>query len=266
VYRIGANKTVSSFLEPEAVVQLGLCRPLDQAVIQRELTGDHVSTIQAASHGVLHQTRNFQNNRSRPCRPPPRRKKTTSAHRAAPRWWPFVGHATVFHLRSFMKIFPDASSSNEAVHLQQRLRSLSTELVTLRNRLHVQGAPAAPLKGPRRARSRRPGHPADHPAAERPLRPRPCGGRRREPPSAAHRGGRPGRPHPPAGAPHRRRGDEVPPGAFRRFQLLREYWSLNRGDLGQHLSRRPGPALFTPDRELANKTTTGSSCIYIPSL
>jgi hypothetical protein len=148
VYRIGANKTVSSFLEPEAVVQLGLCRPLDQAVIQRELTGDHVSTIQAASHGVLHQTRNFQNNRSRPCRPPPRRKKTTSAHRAAPRWWPFVGHATVFHLRSFMKIFPDASSSNEAVHLQQRLRSLSTELVTLRNRLHVQGAPAAPLKGP----------------------------------------------------------------------------------------------------------------------
>lgn len=33
----------------------------------------------------------------------------------------------------------DASSSNEAVHLQQRLRSLSSELVTLRNRLHVQG-------------------------------------------------------------------------------------------------------------------------------
>lgn len=33
--------------------------------------------------------------------------------------------------------FADASSSNEAVHLQQRLRSLSTELVTLRNRLHV---------------------------------------------------------------------------------------------------------------------------------
>lgn len=40
---------------------------------------------------------------------------------------------------------PDASSSNEAVHLQQRLRSLSTELVTLRNRLHVQGTPA-PIK------------------------------------------------------------------------------------------------------------------------
>ena len=35
------------------------------------------------------------------------------------------------------RLLPDASSSNEAVHLQQRLRSLSTELVTLRNRLHV---------------------------------------------------------------------------------------------------------------------------------
>ncbi|KAM7296005.1 unconventional myosin-VIIa [Ixodes scapularis] len=34
----------------------------------------------------------------------------------------------------------DASSSNEAVHLQQRLKSLSTELVTLRNRLHVSEA------------------------------------------------------------------------------------------------------------------------------
>ncbi|XP_044736461.1 unconventional myosin-X [Chrysoperla carnea] len=37
------------------------------------------------------------------------------------------------------KKLQDASSSNEAVHLQQRLRSLSTELVTLRNRLHVGG-------------------------------------------------------------------------------------------------------------------------------
>ncbi|CAD7080160.1 unnamed protein product [Hermetia illucens] len=35
------------------------------------------------------------------------------------------------------KKLQDASSSNEAVHLQQRLKSLSTELVTLRNRLHV---------------------------------------------------------------------------------------------------------------------------------
>ncbi|XP_049273650.1 unconventional myosin-Vb-like [Rhipicephalus sanguineus] len=39
-----------------------------------------------------------------------------------------------------------ASSSNEAVHLQQRLKSLSCELVTLRNRLHVTeaGAGGAP--------------------------------------------------------------------------------------------------------------------------
>ncbi|XP_078038884.1 unconventional myosin-IXb-like dachs [Augochlora pura] len=39
------------------------------------------------------------------------------------------------------KLSSDASSSNEAVHLQQRLRSLSTELVTLRNRLHVSQPP-----------------------------------------------------------------------------------------------------------------------------
>ncbi|KAK9736482.1 Myosin head (motor domain) [Popillia japonica] len=45
------------------------------------------------------------------------------------------------------KKLQDASSSNEAVHLQQRLRSLSSELVTLRNRLHVQSTPAAPIKG-----------------------------------------------------------------------------------------------------------------------
>lgn len=36
----------------------------------------------------------------------------------------------------------DASSSNEAVHLQQRLKSLGSELVTLRNRLHVSQRPA----------------------------------------------------------------------------------------------------------------------------
>ncbi|XP_017004840.2 unconventional myosin-Ia isoform X2 [Drosophila takahashii] len=39
------------------------------------------------------------------------------------------------------KKLQDASSSNEAVHLQQRLKSLSTELVTLRNRLHVGQGP-----------------------------------------------------------------------------------------------------------------------------
>ncbi|KYN39208.1 Myosin-VIIa [Trachymyrmex septentrionalis] len=40
-------------------------------------------------------------------------------------------------LQASCLVLEDASSSNEAVHLQQRLRSLSTELVTLRNRLHV---------------------------------------------------------------------------------------------------------------------------------
>ncbi|XP_044580374.1 unconventional myosin-IXb isoform X2 [Cotesia glomerata] len=40
-------------------------------------------------------------------------------------------------LRQRSKISSDASSSNEASHLQQRLKTLSTELVTLRNRLHV---------------------------------------------------------------------------------------------------------------------------------
>ncbi|XP_051174657.1 unconventional myosin-IXb isoform X1 [Leptopilina boulardi] len=56
--------------------------------------------------------------------------------------------------RSTSKFNSDASSSNEAVHLQQRLKSLSTELVTLRNRLHVSqpatnsgpaGAASSPL-------------------------------------------------------------------------------------------------------------------------
>lgn len=45
-------------------------------------------------------------------------------------------------------VFSDASSSNEAVHLQQRLRSLSTELVTLRNRLHVGQPPPPGLQQP----------------------------------------------------------------------------------------------------------------------
>lgn len=45
----------------------------------------------------------------------------------------YVYNVSIF----FIYLFTDASSSNEAVHLQQRLKSLSTELVTLRNRLHV---------------------------------------------------------------------------------------------------------------------------------
>ncbi|XP_012278608.1 unconventional myosin-IXb [Orussus abietinus] len=63
--------------------------------------------------------------------------------------------------RSSSKYSSDASSSNEAVHLQQRLRSLSTELVTLRNRLHVSqpnnsgpaggGSGGPPAKSPEKA-------------------------------------------------------------------------------------------------------------------
>ncbi|XP_039284577.1 unconventional myosin-IXa [Nilaparvata lugens] len=46
------------------------------------------------------------------------------------------------------KKLQDASSSNEAVHLQKRLQSLSSELVTLRNRLHVQGQPGGTPPAP----------------------------------------------------------------------------------------------------------------------
>ncbi|CAL8122354.1 unnamed protein product [Orchesella dallaii] len=47
------------------------------------------------------------------------------------------------------KKLQDASSSNEAAHLQQRLKSLSSELVTLRNRLHVNGnGPGGVQNGP----------------------------------------------------------------------------------------------------------------------
>lgn len=38
---------------------------------------------------------------------------------------------------SWFLFYTDASTSNEVVHLQHRLKSLGTELVTLRNRLHV---------------------------------------------------------------------------------------------------------------------------------
>ncbi|CAG0888358.1 unnamed protein product [Cyprideis torosa] len=41
----------------------------------------------------------------------------------------------------------DVSSSNEAVHLQQRLRHLSSELVTLRSRLHVNGSDGGQPQG-----------------------------------------------------------------------------------------------------------------------
>lgn len=45
-----------------------------------------------------------------------------------------------FYSILFVFLIADASSTNEAVHLQQRLKSLSSELVTLRNRLHVDNA------------------------------------------------------------------------------------------------------------------------------
>ncbi|VVC29843.1 Hypothetical protein CINCED_3A016888 [Cinara cedri] len=67
-----------------------------------------------------------------------------------------VGHSKVFildkyftELQKFWETeikLQDASCSNEAVHLQQRLRSLSTELVTLRNSLN-QGQGAAGGQG-----------------------------------------------------------------------------------------------------------------------
>lgn len=52
----------------------------------------------------------------------------------------FVYHWEKFNNNlNFINIFFVDASSNEAVHLQQKLKSLSTELVTLRNRLHVNG-------------------------------------------------------------------------------------------------------------------------------
>lgn len=67
------------------------------------------------------------------------------------------------NLSLWIILVADASSSNEAVHLQQRLKSLSTELVTLRNRLHVSqpgnnsgpaGAACSPLaKSPEKSLS-----------------------------------------------------------------------------------------------------------------
>lgn len=59
--------------------------------------------------------------------------------------------------------------------------------------------------------------------------------------TATNRWCRPRGPHPPAGPPHGGRGDEVLAGAILRIQLLCE--SLNRDDLGQHLSHRLRPAL-----------------------
>ncbi|XP_059474845.1 unconventional myosin-IXa isoform X2 [Neocloeon triangulifer] len=64
----------------------------------------------------------------------------------------------------------DASSSNEAVHLQQRLRSLSTELVTLRNRLHVGQPPPPGVHQPQPPLPAQTQPPALPPANKKPLR------------------------------------------------------------------------------------------------
>ncbi|XP_053666963.1 unconventional myosin-Ia [Anopheles marshallii] len=72
-------------------------------------------------------------------------------HSASPSKMATLGLSKVFILDKYFtelqkfweteKKLQDASSSNEAVHLQQRLKSLSSELVTLRNRLHTGGQP-----------------------------------------------------------------------------------------------------------------------------
>ncbi|KAH0946296.1 hypothetical protein HN011_002611 [Eciton burchellii] len=74
-----------------------------------------------------------------------------------------------------------ASSSNEAVHLQQRLRSLSTELVTLRNRLHVSqpanaSGPANATSGPLSKSSEKGGAPGSPAPAVPPRTTLPPGG------------------------------------------------------------------------------------------
>lgn len=68
------------------------------------------------------------------------------------------------------KKLQDASSSNEAVHLQQRLRSLSSELVTLRNHLHVGGPLARHPAPPPAALAAPPPH-LQVPAASQPAVP-----------------------------------------------------------------------------------------------
>ncbi|CAH1961921.1 unnamed protein product [Acanthoscelides obtectus] len=64
-----------------------------------------------------------------------------------------LGLSKVFILDKYfteLQKFWETEKKLQAVHLQQRLRSLSTELVTLRNRLHVQGnaTPASPGSAP----------------------------------------------------------------------------------------------------------------------
>ncbi|XP_052754581.1 unconventional myosin-IXAa [Galleria mellonella] len=101
------------------------------------------------------------------------------------------------------KKLQDASSSNEAVHLQRRLLSLSSELVTLRNHLHVGGAAAGAAAGagkapapqpavPPRAPHLLPPAPAHHPPPSHP------------PPPAQHPLSPPPPPPPPPAPPEAR--------------------------------------------------------------
>ncbi|KAJ2944094.1 hypothetical protein O0L34_g18061 [Tuta absoluta] len=90
------------------------------------------------------------------------------------------------------KKLQDASSSNEAVHLQRRLLSLSSELVTLRNHLHVGAAPPGqPPAPPAAAPAGAPAAPGSQPPAK-PGTPQPA-----VPPRAPHHHPPPAPPQPP---------------------------------------------------------------------
>lgn len=112
----------------------------------------------------------------------------------------------------------DASSSNEAVHLQRRLLSLSSELVTLRNHLHV-GASAGAAGGAGKPGTPQPAVPprAPQPPPQQPAPPHPA------PPLLPH-------PAPPAPA-----APPPPPGTYRTCVLWpnRSLWSRdsNSGSL-----------------------------------
>ncbi|XP_060802579.1 unconventional myosin-IXAa [Amyelois transitella] len=93
------------------------------------------------------------------------------------------------------KKLQDASSSNEAVHLQRRLLSLSSELVTLRNHLHVGAAAGA--AGAAGAAAGKPAGPAVPPRAPHLLPPQP-------PPAAALAPPPPNLPPPPPPPPESR--------------------------------------------------------------
>lgn len=104
-------------------------------------------------------------------------------------WWRQAGRDDLHYEVAYKA---DASSSNEAVHLQQRLKSLSSELVTLRNRLHVSEAghpPSIPQQhgsSPQQASSGAPA-PRAHLAPSKPHNVQDHGpGQQPEPPPPVH--------------------------------------------------------------------------------